>query len=155
MILQLRDLFAAPGKRVPLQYEIPSESLSYVQGRRFDAPLFVQGEVCNHTGIVTLSLSVTTTMHVRCDRCLKELNWTFSYDFFHTVVPALSSGADDDEYVIASQEQLDVDEVAVSDLLLALPTKILCKEDCKGLCDICGCDLNEYTCSCHANLEGV
>ncbi|MCD8187633.1 MAG: DUF177 domain-containing protein [Ruminococcus sp.] len=33
-------------------------------------------------------------------------------------------------------------------MLLQLPTKYLCKEDCKGLCMVCGCDLNESECDC-------
>jgi uncharacterized protein len=41
-----------------------------------------------------------------------------------------------------------MNETAISDLLLMLPTKMLCREDCKGLCDICGCNLNETTCDC-------
>ncbi|MBQ8120226.1 MAG: DUF177 domain-containing protein, partial [Ruminococcus sp.] len=40
-------------------------------------------------------------------------------------------------------------ELAVSDLLLQLPTKILCKDDCKGLCYTCGHNLYEGECGCN------
>ena len=49
-------------------------------------------------------------------------------------------------------ESIEMNEAAVTDLLLRLPTKNLCKEDCKGLCMVCGCDLNESTCE-HINTE--
>ena len=53
-----------------------------------------------------------------------------------------------DTYLVAQHDSIDMNETAISDLLLMLPTKMLCREDCKGLCDICGCNLNERTCNC-------
>ena len=41
-----------------------------------------------------------------------------------------------------------LNDIAVTDLLLQLPAKNLCREDCKGLCMVCGCDLNESECNC-------
>lgn len=43
---------------------------------------------------------------------------------------------------------LDLDDLALSDILLALPVKNLCKEDCKGLCPVCGVNRNTETCEC-------
>ena len=53
-----------------------------------------------------------------------------------------------DAYLVAEHDMIDLNETAISDLLLMLPTKLLCREDCKGLCDICGCDWNTSTCDC-------
>ena len=61
---------------------------------------------------------------------------------------ALNSENDDDEFIVAENYRVDIDEIALSDLLLELPTKLLCKDDCKGLCPVCGCDLNESECNC-------
>ena len=63
----------------------------------------------------------------------------------------LSVNRDNDEYIVAQDAQLDVDEVALTDLLLQLPTKLLCREDCKGLCMHCGCNLNTSSCDCQDN----
>ena len=101
------------------------------------------------TGIVTLKYTVSCTLDVVCDRCLTELKRDYSYDFSHTVVPSLQSEGDIyDTYLVAQHDSIDMNETAISDLLLMLPTKMLCREDCKGLCDICGCNLNERTCNC-------
>ena len=54
--------------------------------------------------------------------------------------------ADMDDYVIARAESIDTDEIAVSDLVLELPSKMLCREDCRGLCPVCGADRNEVDC---------
>ena len=149
MILQLREIFQIEGMHLPVSYEITPEELSEVRGYTFAAPVAVSGEFYNRAGIVTLKYTVSCTLDVVCDRCLTELKRDYSYDFSHTVVPSLQSEGDIyDTYLVAQHDSIDMNEPAISDLLLMLPTKMLCREDCKGLCDICGCNLNERTCNC-------
>lgn len=149
MILQLREIFQIEGMHLPVSYEITPEELSEVRGYTFAAPVAVSGEFYNRAGIVTLKYTVSCTLDVVCDRCLTELKRDYSYDFSHTVVPSLQSEGDIyDTYLVAQHDSIDMNETAISDLLLMLPTKMLCREDCKGLCDICGCNLNERICNC-------
>lgn len=149
MILQLREIFQIEGMHLPVSYEITPEELSEVRGYTFAAPVAVSGEFYNRAGIVTLKYTVSCTLDVVCDRCLTELKRDYSYDFSHTVVPSLQSEGDIYvTYLVAQHDSIDMNETAISDLLLMLPTKMLCREDCKGLCDICGCNLNERTCNC-------
>ena len=149
MIQQLREIFQIEGMHLPVSYEITPEELSEVRGYTFAAPVAVSGEFYNRAGIVTLKYTVSCTLDVVCDRCLTELKRDYSYDFSHTVVPSLQSEGDIyDTYLVAQHDSIDMNETAISDLLLMLPTKLLCREDCKGLCDICGCNLNERTCNC-------
>lgn len=149
MILQLREIFQIEGMHLPVSYEITPEELSEVRGYTFASPVAVSGEFYNRAGIVTLKYTVSCTLDVVCDRCLTELKRDYSYDFSHTVVPSLQSEGDIyDTYLVAQHDSIDMNETAISDLLLMLPTKMLCREDCKGLCDICGCNLNERTCNC-------
>ena len=149
MILQLREIFQIEGMHLPVSYEITPEELSEVRGYTFAAPVAVSGEFYNRAGIVTLKYTVSCTLDVVCDRCLTELKRDYSYDFSHTVVPSLQSEGDIyDTYLVAQHDSIDMNETAISDLLLMLPTKMLCREDCKGLCEICGCNLNERTCNC-------
>ena len=147
--MQLREIFQIEGMHLPVSYEITPEELSEVRGYTFAAPVAVSGEFYNRAGIVTLKYTVSCTLDVVCDRCLTELKRDYSYDFSHTVVPSLQSEGDIyDTYLVAQHDSIDMNETAISDLLLMLPTKMLCREDCKGLCDICGCNLNERTCNC-------
>lgn len=149
MKVQLREIFQIEGKHLPVEFEIPMEELSHIHGYTFGAPVSVSGEFSNRAGIVTLRYIVSCTLDVVCDRCLKSLKRDYSYDFTHTVVPSLQSEGDVfDTYLVAEHDSLDMNETAISDLLLMLPTKMLCRDDCRGLCDICGCDLNEGTCDC-------
>ncbi len=149
MNLQLRDVFQVEGLRKPVEYDISLEELKDVHGYTFARPIEVRGEVCNRSGIVTLKYTVSCVLDVACDRCLKPFQQEHTYDFTHTVVPSLHSDSSAyDSYLVAENDSIDMNETAISDLLLMLPTKILCMEECKGLCFICGCDLNESTCDC-------
>ena len=55
---------------------------------------------------------------------------------------------DQDEYLIAREKMLELDEPLTEAVILEFPMKNLCREDCKGLCPNCGQDLNEGSCTC-------
>ncbi len=148
MIYDLKSLFNRPGEQMLLEYSIPAEALADVQGYCFASPVQMTGMFRNRAGIVTLHYTAVFSLSHACDRCLKAFVRDYSYDFSHTIVQSLASDEDDDAYIVAADARVNADEIAVTDLLLQLPTKILCREDCRGLCGICGCDLNESTCNC-------
>lgn len=50
--------------------------------------------------------------------------------------------------VFISEKEIELDEIVRSEIYLALPMKFLCKEDCKGLCPVCGKNLNRERCNC-------
>ena len=56
---------------------------------------------------------------------------------------------DSDAYIQVDSGSLDLDELLRADILLELPTKYLCREDCKGLCAVCGKNLNDGPCNCN------
>ncbi len=60
--------------------------------------------------------------------------------------------ADDDLYMY-SGHVLELDEAVRTALLLEMPSRVLCKEDCRGLCSQCGADLNVHACSCQKDLN--
>lgn len=146
MVINLKQLFNITGERRNIDYKIMPDELSEVHGYDFASPVSVKGELYNKAGIVYLVFSVDFSLNIVCDRCLKELKRDYHYDFEHIVVA--SSNKNNDEYIVAERESIDLNDIAVSDLLLQAPTKILCREDCKGLCMVCGCDLNESDCDC-------
>ena len=60
---------------------------------------------------------------------------------------------DGSEYIITPSMTLDVDSIVREDVLLSLPTKHLCDEDCKGICAGCGVNLNEQECKCEKEID--
>lgn len=147
MLLQLRQIFERIGDKKDISLVIPLEELSDFQiTGTFVTPISLEGAVYNRAGVVSLDYNLTVTVRHLCDRCLNEFDYEYSFDVSHILVKSTSS--DNDEYVLCPNSTLNLNELAISDLLLQLPTKVLCKEDCKGLCFVCGKDLNDGDCGC-------
>lgn len=81
-----------------------------------------------------------------CHRCLKELGGT--YDVTIEEKFALVSERTDDESYPYEGHFIDVSSLLIDNILLSFPTTILCEEECKGLCPICGNNLNIKQCTC-------
>ena len=147
MILQLKQIFDIEGEIKELDCNIEAEQLqdTYIS-QSLKTPIVLNGKIENRAGIVTMTYSCKFTLDHICDRCLKEFNREYVYNFEHTLIQATNT--DSDEYIVCPDNTLDLSELAISDLLLQLPTKILCREDCRGLCYVCGQDLNEGECNC-------
>ena len=98
-----------------------------------------------------LKLRRTIRLIIPCDRCLEDVENTFHITIDRSVNPNTESdGIEDvDELSFIDGYMLDVDKLIMDEIVVALPTKVLCKEDCKGLCSICGTNLNNHTCDCH------
>lgn len=146
MKINLRQLFNIVGESKEISYSISEDELSSIHGCSFASPVSVTGRIFNRAGIVRLEYSVGFSLSLVCDRCLKEFERNYTFDFSHIVVPHING--DNDDYIVADGESIELNEIAFTDLLLQLPSKNLCKDDCKGLCMICGCNLNESECNC-------
>jgi uncharacterized protein len=85
-----------------------------------------------------------------CDRCLRDVDYTFDLSFENEVVSPDYEGEIDEDAspVIMEGYHLNVDELVNNEILLNWPLKILCKEDCKGICKVCGKNLNDGDCGC-------
>ena len=144
MIINLKQLFSITGESKEFDYCIEASELSGIKGVSFSSPISVKGRIFNKAGVVYLKYNLSFSLNAECDRCLKELDIPYSFDCDHIVVSSVSG--DSDEYIVADGESIELNEIAVTDMLLQIPTKILCRDDCKGLCMVCGCDLNEGDC---------
>ncbi len=89
------------------------------------------------------------TILVPCDRCLKEtavqIPVAIRREFL--LKESESEEADGDMEYLEGTE-LDVDALIYDEILTGFPMKVLCREDCKGICRTCGINLNDKTCSC-------
>ena len=86
-----------------------------------------------------------------CGRCLEDVDVKVDVDFEKTVHlkrEDVSGENDLEETNYIDGYTLDVDKLIYGEVLIGWPTKILCSEDCKGICNVCGQNLNQGTCSC-------
>ena len=101
---------------------------------------------------------LTARAQVDCDRCLKPVEVPVNSEFNLRYVTAedyesIQTAELEDEDLALSVfdgEAIDVDEVAREQVLLAVPLRALCREDCQGFCPVCGADRNLKDCGCQA-----
>ena len=147
MQLDLRSVFETEGSKKEFSEELDEREYELFGTKPFVERISVRGEVTNRAGVVTLTAKVSFPLRVACDRCLEEFTRQYDYTFTHTLVRQLQDEWQD--YIQVEDGVLNLEELILSDLLLELPTKLLCKEDCKGLCPHCGCNLNHQSCDCN------
>ena len=83
----------------------------------------------------------------RCDRCLTEVPTILTLQFDRVVTSPQIAESDEDA-VFMEGYQLDVEAFVYHEILENWPLKILCKEACKGVCSVCGQNLNVKDCGC-------
>ncbi len=148
MLIDIKNLFEAPDLTIPVEGEIDLANVEIWGQRVFGAPVRINGLLRNRAGIVSLQYSADIPLEYECDRCRKKTEKHVSYSFEHMLARELSGGEENDEFLVVPDGMLNMDELVMTDVTLELPFRFLCKEDCKGLCPICGADLNETECGC-------
>ncbi|UCH00040.1 MAG: DUF177 domain-containing protein [Deltaproteobacteria bacterium] len=98
---------------------------------------------------------LSTRLLLRCDRCLEPYSWDLSTDFriYLSISPfkgelEVELSEDDLDLDFIDGNLLDPDQIIKEQIILNVPVKTLCTRECKGLCPICGCNLNMTRCSC-------
>ncbi len=116
-----------------------------------------RGQVQVHGGInkvgreIYLRVRVSGQAQPTCDRCLTPFARTFAEDclWIYTPEPELIAQEQEDVYLLApGQMEIDIAREVRETLIVMLPIKMLCSEECKGLCPRCGVNLNYETCTC-------
>ena len=156
MKLDLRPLLAGD-RLLAFDYELPltvdpDNSASFLWGVSFPSPMKVKGDITNTAGYMRMRLSMSVEYSAECARCLAPVTDSFSLNLEKTVATkeVLSDVDEDrlDDYAIIENGFLDMDEQLMEQLEMEFPVRILCREDCRGLCQRCGKNLNEGECGC-------
>ena len=91
------------------------------------------------------------TLIIPCDKCLEPVPYEINIDYFKDLDMNKSSEekiSELDEEVYLEGTKFDSDVFVYNEILVSLPMKVLCKEDCKGICNRCGANLNMGSCKC-------
>ena len=136
------DLLGHPGQRRAATIEVPIDwglELSRV------GPMLVADLVLESAsgGLVVRGTAATMVHHI-CHRCLTE----WDEDLTVSVLEALGVPDDPDGYRLYG-DVADLEPVLRDVVLVAVPLSPTCREDCRGLCAVCGADLNGSSCPGH------
>ena len=147
MLLELKKVFLVENEALKAEYELDLHDMDFNGTKPLKTPIKVKANAVNRAGVVNLAVSAGFDYSAPCDRCGEETITSFCYSFNHTLVQSLA-GENEGDYIETPDFTLDLDELVTTDILLELPLKHLCREDCKGLCPKCGKNLNLGECGC-------
>ncbi len=147
MILDLRSLFVNDGETLPLDCRFDLSELDFYGEYPLKSPVLVTGSAFSRAGIVTLSVSCDCEYTAPCDRCGQVAVKHYSVPIERVLVSELEND-ENDEIILLQDHKLDLDELVYTEVVLGMPTKHLCREDCKGICQECGKNLNDGPCGC-------
>ena len=150
MLLDLKPMLRGEITRMPIDFSIEPEAPF---GVSFDGDVRVFGEITNRGGYMRLEATAEIPYSGSCARCLSEVSGVYAMPFERTVVTegTLTEEQEEDnvdEYVILQNGMLDIDDSVREALILSFPMRLLCEEDCPGLCPKCGRPLREGACGC-------
>ena len=152
MNLNLSDTLSEPFRTietdVPVEMEYFQSSLGrFKVNRKEDCHIKVE-HVKESGKKLVITGQADITLNIPCDRCLEDVEVPFSLDFEKHVNLEAENDKESDETNYIDGYNLDVDKLLYNEILIGWPMKVLCSEDCKGICSVCGQNLNEGTCDC-------
>lgn len=149
--IDVKPLLRGEVKNIPIDEPITMDQIS---GVTFPEDARAVGGISDNGGYMRLTLTVKVPYVAECARCLDPVPGEFCEEFERTVVAKGSVAQEKieesvDEYAVLDEEgMLDIRDELVETMLLLFPKKILCSEDCPGLCPKCGKPLRDGDCGC-------
>ncbi|MFH1519121.1 MAG: DUF177 domain-containing protein [Candidatus Omnitrophota bacterium] len=130
-IEKIKDKAIEVEEEIPASsWEIDSSDIAFINSICLKSKFLRVGEE------IIVDSSVTTQREIICSRCLLTAQQTIDYNFKRA-------------YKVSELgEYLEINDDIREDILLNFPMKVLCKEDCSGICPVCGVNLNQQQCNC-------
>lgn len=152
MRLDLKDIILVPDAQKAFQTQVDLSHLDFYGRSPITRPVLAEGRVTNHAGALVLEGTASSVLDLTCDRCGKEFSRKKVVQLDSLVAQALED-EENDEILLLDGTELDLDDVVTTAFVLAMDTKNLCSDDCKGLCAGCGADLNREPCRCKPDVD--
>ena len=154
MLLGLSKIIDSPGAQVSFSTSMDLSDLCYGVSHPVTEPVKAEGTVRNTAGVLMMTGSITTCIHGICDRCASEFDRDIEIPLDVVLVTEMANEENEDEWVFPLEgDSSDLEEIVRTVFVLNFDSKLLCKEDCKGLCCRCGKNLNDGPCSCQKELD--
>lgn len=153
MQIHLSDISSSEGKRIQRTAEFEMDAITFQSGT---FPVLSKEPVeltITNTGEKKLEIEATgkITVGIPCDRCLEDVPVDIPLQINRKLDMKLTDEErvnDLDESSYLTGMDLDLDRLVYLEVLMSWPSKVLCREDCKGICSQCGKNLNFGPCDC-------
>ena len=150
--INLEPIFNETGSSLSINHTLDLSDIEISDDKPMKAPCTIKGVIKNETDIVSISAEITVLYSGSCDRCAKEVTREYTIPMEHTFVTELND-EENDEFFLVPTMRFDLEGLATEDVILYLPQKFLCSEDCKGICPKCGKNLNDGLCDCKEDID--
>ena len=152
MRIDLKNIIRTPGASLPFSFSMDLSMFDWNGEKPVTKPVEVEGTVRNMAGALVLNCRLSTVLDLTCDRCTKAFSRekVVSYE---TLLATELEQEDSDDIILLENEELDAGELLQDVFILAMESKNLCSEDCKGLCPGCGVDMNVAKCRCQRVVD--
>ncbi len=140
------------------QFDFKSDAGELGVEDKFIGNVLLNCEMDKSSTQIVLNCNLQITAKHICDRCTAEFEEKIETNFKNIYFIAHKKNSDEvDEsgvyYLSPDDDKIDLSGDTVENAILKIPMKILCKEDCKGLCSICGINQNENKCNCEIDTS--
>lgn len=152
MELNLLPILNFDGKKMQIKEDVQLKA-SDNDTFSFGSPIHFEGEAVNVGGTINLTGNGTVDVEFMCDRCTETFEKTIEFELDEALKKEdeFSSSEENSDIIVFSGTSIDFDEILYTNFYMNLPSKTLCSEDCKGLCSVCGKNLNHGDCHCSDN----
>ncbi len=154
VILDLLPLYSGAKEKIEFSFLLFPE-FSKGTDLNFKDGVAVSGSVVQRAsgktkekGFTELRISEKGVYHTRCARCCEDVCKTLDISGTQIIVSKLQDDEEDENYILACDDKINLTQTASEFLFCNLPYKVLCKDGCKGLCPMCGENLNTGSCRC-------
>lgn len=111
----------------------------------------INGKITNSYGKYTVDGEVFSKLNLKCDCCLKDFQLDINFPIFEVFSKVESD--DEEIWFFSSKDNIiNLEQCIAMNISLNLPLKALCSPNCKGLCYVCGQNLNECDCGCQRDF---
>lgn len=154
MRLGLSQIIDRPGESVSYSAVVDLSDLQYGTCCPVTEPVLASGTVRNTAGVLMMKGKITTCIHGICDRCATEFDRDVDIPIDAVLVTELANEENEDEWVFTLEgDSADLDDIVRTIFVLNMDSKLLCSDDCQGLCCKCGKNLNEGPCGCGKEID--
>ncbi len=154
MRLDLTSVMDCPGQSISYSASVDLSDLVYGTSKPVSEPVLASGTVRNTAGVLVMKGLVKTVIHGICDRCAAGFDRDVEIPIDVVLVSEMADEENEDEWVFPLEANTaDLDDIVRTVFVLNMDSKLLCKDDCAGLCCKCGKNLNEGPCACQKELD--
>ncbi|MDP2891627.1 MAG: DUF177 domain-containing protein [Bacillota bacterium] len=147
MVLDIQRALKNPGEKFGLFINGRMESFEFAGDTyEFIVPLELKGGYSCIADTCIIKAMLRAEVGTLCARCLSKVEMQMDILFSEEFVREADS--ENPERRVYAGESIDLDSAIIENVILSLPIRVLCKQDCKGLCAKCGSNLNEGKCGC-------